>query len=85
MCFISKLFKKGEEKPDWVTQSREEVAEEEIYAASIHYTYMQFLEEGDMTYIDMGDWDWHDHWYRKHMEAAWYDSKEYCLKVGISS
>jgi len=48
MCRLSELFKKGG-KPDWVTQSREEVALAEEYAASIHYAVMIALEEGKIT------------------------------------
>jgi len=46
MCKLSDLFKKKQEpeKPDWVTQSREKVAEEEIYAASIQYTYQGLIK-----------------------------------------
>uniref|UniRef100_A0A6M3MAX8 Uncharacterized protein n=1 Tax=viral metagenome TaxID=1070528 RepID=A0A6M3MAX8_9ZZZZ len=46
MCLFKK---KPEVKPDWITQSREEVARAEEYAASIHYAVMIALEEGKIT------------------------------------
>ena len=69
MCFFKK---KIEPKPDWITQSREEVAEAELEAASIHYTYMMLLEEGNTEYLDMGTAEKHEYWWIKHQEAAWY-------------
>lgn len=75
MCWLSNLFKKKEEKPDWITQSREAVAQEEEYAASIHYAWMTAIEEGKMTEEEIsigGDYAHHEHWYLKHMESAYY-------------
>ena len=46
MCWLSNLFKEKEEpKPDWVTQSREEVAIEEEIAAGTHYSILVYYEE----------------------------------------
>ena len=62
-----------EEKPDWVTQSREETALEEEAAASIHLTYMELIAAGE--YPDdtaAGNYEHHKYWYTKHQEAAWY-------------
>ena len=78
MCFWKKKppiipIEPPEEKPDWVTQSREEVALEEEEAASIHYTYMILIEDGD--YPDntaLGSYEHHKYWWIKHQEAAWY-------------
>lgn len=70
-------------KPDWVTQSRRKVAEEEIYAASIHYSVMVALEEGKVTPENWGSYEWNERWYRKHLEAAYYTSPEYCKEKGI--
>ena len=78
MCKLSDWFKgkpKEEEKPDWVTQSRKKVAEEEEYAASIHYAWMIAIEEERMNEEEIaigGDYAHHEHWWLKHMEAAWY-------------
>lgn len=87
MCWLSELFKKKEEpRPDWVVQSREEVAEAELEAASTHYAWMIAIEEERMTPEEIaigGNYERHEYWYQKHMEAAWYDSSEYCKKVGI--
>lgn len=72
MC-LRKLFKK--EKPDWITQTTEEVAEAEEYAASIHYAWMTAIEEGRMTEEEIsvgGDYEHHEYWWLKHLEAAWY-------------
>ena len=72
MCFWKK---KEEPKPDWVTQSREQVAVEEEYAAGIHYAWMIAIEEGSMTDEQIavgGNYEHHEHWWRKHQEAAFY-------------
>ena len=78
------LFKKKEEqKPEWVTQSREEVADEELYAASIHYAWMIAIEEGGMASFEIaigGDYAHHEHWWIKHQEAAWYTAPTYTKK-----
>jgi len=73
MCWW--LFKKQEEKPEWVTQSREQVARAEEEAASIHYTWMILIEDGTLPsgYEDIGgDYEHHKYWWTKHQEAAWY-------------
>ena len=89
MCWLSKLFKpktEGSElgAPDWVTQSREKVAEEELYAASIHLTYMELVTEDPVKWELYGSYEWHERWYKKHTEAAWYTSPEYCIGRGIA-
>lgn len=70
MCWFRK--KKEEPKPDWVTQSRKEVAEAQLYAASTHYSVMVALEEGNITPENWGDYEWNEYWWKKHQEAAWY-------------
>lgn len=75
MCWLSDLFKKQEMKPDWITQSREEVAEAERDAAATHYAWLIALEEGRMTVQEItigGGIEHHTYWYQKHIEAAWY-------------
>ena len=68
--------------PSWITQSREQVAEEELEAASIHYTYMSLVTEDPEHYPPdvYGDYAWHEHWYRKHTEAAWFTAPQYTEK-----
>ena len=69
MCFR----RKKESKPDWVTQSREEVAVAEEEAASTHYTYMMLIEDGTWpAESDVGNYAHHEYWWTKHMEAVWY-------------
>jgi len=82
MCWW--LFKKQPntepaEKPDWVTQSAEEVAEAELEAAGIHLTYMDLVVSNPSQYPPSvyGDYSWHEYWYIKHTEAAWYASPSY--------
>jgi len=81
MCWW--LFKKKQnpepiEKPDWVTQTREEVAQEEDYAAGIHYSIIVLIEEAETEAeketlrARYGDEAWQDHWFKKHSESAWY-------------
>jgi len=72
MCFWKK---KQEAKPDWITQTREEVAQAERDAAATHYTWMTLIENGTLPpgYEDIGgDYAHHEDWWKKHMEAAWY-------------
>ena len=82
MCF-SFLKKKPppplmpEGLPDWVTHPRAEVAEEEIRAAEIHYTYLELLAEDRAKWVPYGDENWHWHWYDYHIEAAWHTDPEY--------
>ncbi|GAI19366.1 unnamed protein product [marine sediment metagenome] len=72
MCF-GPFKKKTEEKPDWITQSRAEVAQDERDAAAIHYTYMQLIEDGTWPEDSIaGGYDHHEYWWIKHLEAAWY-------------
>ena len=62
-----------EQKPDWMTQSREQVALEEEEAASIHYTYMELIADGSYPNdTAAGDYAHHEYWWTKHQEAAWY-------------
>jgi len=66
--------------PSWVTQTKEEVADAELVAASIHYAWMVAIEEGRMTKEEIaigGDYTHHEYWYRKHTEAAWFTAPEY--------
>lgn len=85
MCWLTDLFKskpeepEAKQKPDWVTQTPEQVAEEELYAASIHLTYMELVTENPAQYPPevYGDYAWHERWYKKHTEAAWYTAPEY--------
>jgi len=65
--------------PDWITQSREEVADAELEAASIHYTYMSLVTENPTQYPPnvYGDYAWHERWWKKHQEAAWYTAPHY--------
>jgi len=73
--------------PSWITQSRDEVAEAELEAASIHYTYMELIKKRDpyVVYEDAngkqvypyGNYAWHEYWWRKHTEAAWFVSPAY--------
>lgn len=79
MCWSFKKQEQPEpvEKPDWVTQSREKVADEEEIAASTHYSilvyYKEHPEEQDrMVNEGYGDEEYNWHWFRKHSEAAWY-------------
>lgn len=84
MCFglqrkpsEDKLEKKN---PEWVTQTREQVADAELEAAAIHYSWMVGIEEGRITPEQQavgGDYAHHEHWWRKHQEAAYYTSPEY--------
>ena len=63
------------DKPEWVTQTAREVAEEEIHAAEIHYTYWHLIEEGDMSLVRISvehDIEHHKYWHKKHLEAAWF-------------
>lgn len=76
---VEKAQPEPEQKPDWVTQSREEVAEEELYAASIHLTYIELLKT-DPAWAIYGDTAWHERWLTKHTEAAWYTAPEYTEK-----
>jgi hypothetical protein len=65
--------------PNWITQSRDEVAEAELEAASIHLTYMSLVTENPEQYPPSvyGDYNWHEYWWRKHQEAAWFCSPVY--------
>jgi len=65
--------------PSWITQSRDEVAEAELDAASIHLTYMHLVVEQPDEYPPSvyGDYDWHEYWLKKHQEAAWFASPSY--------
>lgn len=82
MCFFKKKPEQPiepippeppKEKPDWVTQTREEVALEEEEAASIHYTYMELIAAGDYPNdTAAGSYDHHEYWWTKHQEAVWY-------------
>ena len=66
----------AEPVPDWITQTREEVASEEEIAAGIHYAvlvyYEEHPEERDSLVPIYGDEEWNQFWYQKHSEAAWY-------------
>jgi len=68
--------------PKWITQSRDEVADAELEAASIHYTYMTLVVEKPDEYPAniYGDYQWHERWWQKHQEAAWFTSPEYTEK-----
>ena len=87
MCWFSDLFKKKKEsiKPEWVTQSSEQVAGEELDAAGIHYSICVALEEGQIFPENWGSYEHNWHWYVKHCEAAWYTDPEYTEeRLGIS-
>lgn len=66
----------AEPVPDWITQTREEVADEEERAAGIHYSllvyYEEHPEERDELVPIYGDEEWNWHWYQKHSEAAYF-------------
>lgn len=72
MCF----WKKKEEKPDWVTQTREQVADEEERAAETHLGVLAYYDDHpglEESYSQWwGDREWNEHWAQKHQEAAWY-------------
>jgi len=76
MCKLSDWLRgKPQEKPDWVTQTRAEVAQAERDAAAIHYTWMTLIEDGTLPpgYEEIGgDYKHHEYWWIKHLEAAWY-------------
>lgn len=77
MGFICNWFKKKEEgKPDWVTQSREKVADEEERAAETHIAVLAFYDDNpelEASYSQWwGDREWQEHWAQTHQEAAWY-------------
>jgi len=88
MCFRKKVKIITEQSPlpDWFIHTRDEVAEIELYAASIHYTWMVAIEEGRMTEVEIaigGDYPHHYKYWQTHQEAAWLCSPEYCKKIGF--
>ena len=66
------------EKPDWVIHSREKVAQETDYAASIHYSVLISIEEAETEAekealrASKGNEAWQNRWFTVHSEAAWY-------------
>lgn len=67
-------------RPDWITLSAEECADETLDAATIHYTWMTGIEEGWITPEQQaigGDYAHHEHWFNVHQQTAWYAAPEY--------
>ena len=81
VMFLLNLSAK-EQVPEWIEFNRSDCADAELEAASIHTTYMRLIEEENpyVMYKDangnwvypFGDLDWHEYWYKRHSEAAWY-------------
>ena len=69
--------------PDWITQTRDEVADAELDAAAIHYTWMELISDGQISVAEQkigGDYQHHEYWWKKHTEAAWFVSQDYTEK-----
>lgn len=71
------LFKKKEEtKPDWITQSRKEVAKAEIVGAETHLAVLAYYEDHPELVASYEPWwgsvEHNEYWALKHQEAAWY-------------
>lgn len=79
MCRVSDVVTHPK-VPSWITQTRDEVADAELEAASIHYTWMTMIEDRTLPdgYEQVGgDYAHHEYWWRKHQEAAWFASPSY--------
>lgn len=82
MCRISDVVTHPK-TPGWITQTPEQVADAELEAASIHYTWMVGISEGWITPEQIaigGDYQHHEYWWEKHTEAAWYTAPAYTEK-----
>lgn len=58
-----------EERP---IQTRQRVADEEVRAAELHISAMEYVREHPEMEEYYGSEDWNTHWYQKHSEAAYY-------------
>ena len=74
MCKILRNCTCSKDAPDWITQTREQICDEEIRAAETHLTWYNLIIDG--VYPDTtiaGGKEHHVYWYYKHLEAAWWD------------
>jgi len=67
MCWFKK-----KPKPDWVTQTREQVAQEEELAAGLHLSLIEYLKETPDASPGYGTTEWNEYWAQKHQEASFY-------------